>query len=109
MQTYVIARDNDTDLRFSGELLASQSSSLDKESSASSGTTGRWTELRLYRTQSGKYICEQVGRTQWQGERDCCKAAVAETQEKVIEFFGTGWLAKKLYEQAAIECVLDID
>ncbi len=62
-------------------------------------------KLRLYRTQGGKYICEQVGRTQWQGEHDRHSGAVCETEAEVQEFFGHGWLAKELYDRAGIQAV----
>jgi hypothetical protein len=39
------------------------------------------------------------------GERDACEAAVCNSLDAVIEFFGADWLAKKLYEQAGIEAV----
>jgi len=79
METHIIQRDNDKNLRFTGELIASKSSSGDKQSSDSSGKTGRWTELNIYRTAGGNYICEQIGHSKWVGEHERRKAGVCKT------------------------------
>ena len=97
--------DGDKDLSFTGELIAANSSSAETARGDFSGSVGRWAELRLYRTKGGKYVCEQVGRTQWQGEHDRHSGAVCETESEVQKFFGHGWLAKELYEEAGIEAV----
>lgn len=101
--TTIVYRDNGPAFRFTGELIARVASSANNASSAYLGRTGRWCELKLYRTQGGKYVCSQVGRTQWHGEHDRYSAAVAATEAEVIEFFGHGWLAKDLYEEAGID------
>jgi len=87
------------------EVIAEASSSPNNAFREYSGTAGRWSELRLYRTRGGKYICEQIGRTQWQGEHDRHSGAVCETEVEVQEFFGHGWLAKELYDDAGIAAV----
>ena len=109
MDTITLRNNNAPSLRFSGELLASTSSSNERSSSYYSGTTGRWTTLELYKTASGKFVCQSIGHTQWQGEHDRHKAVVCETEAEVIEFFGHGWLAKDLYDDAGIEDVTDIE
>lgn len=110
MQTYTVQRDNDLDIRFTGELIASATSTDNNvDTGAYSGSVGRWSELALYRTKGGKLICEQVGKTRWQGEHDRHSAAACDTEAEVIAFFGTGWLAKELYEKAGIEAVQEID
>lgn len=110
METFTIKRDNEPDLRLSGEIIGHAASSANNAAgSRYSGQTGRWTELTLYKTAGGKYVCEQVGRTQWQGERDRFSGAVCETIEEVIEFFGHRWLAKELYAEAGINDVVEID
>lgn len=108
MEEFTVSRDNDRDLRFNGEKIAWASSSPNNAHSNYSRSTGRWTELRLYKTAGGKFVCESIGRTQWQGEHDRRSAKVCETVEEVIGFFGSGWLAKELYEEAGIECVEEI-
>lgn len=102
-KTVVVERAGDRDIRFVGELIAAASSSPDKSSNYHSGSTGRWSVLRLYRSRGGKLICEQIGKTQWIGEHDRCSGAVCDTEAEVIAFFGLGWLAKQLYEEAGID------
>lgn len=100
MEQFTICRDNERDLRFTGEMIASVDSK--------GKSNGRWTVLKLYKTESGKYVAEQIGRTNWDGEHDRFSATVCETENDVIEALGTGWLAKELYEQAGIECIENI-
>ena len=107
--TYTVQRDGERGLRFKGKRLASARSSADRAYSNYSGTTGRWCELALYQTAKGKYIAVSVGRTQWQGEHDRHAAKVCDTVEQVVEFFGAGWLAKELYEEARIDIAEEIE
>lgn len=110
MEVFEVIRDNDRNLKFKGECIASASSSANQAMGSSySGSVGRWTELRLYKTASGKYICSSIGRTQWQGEHDRHSGAICETQSKVVDFFGNGWLAKDLYEAAGIDSSIEIE
>lgn len=110
METFILEIDNAPNIRFTGELLA-EASSTDNQAMGSSysGQTGRWTELAIYKTKGGKYICHQVGRTRWQGERDRFSGKVCETLEEVIEFFGHRWLAKELYEDAGICDAINVE
>ena len=39
------------------------------------------------------------------GERDIQEALVCYSVDALIEFFGTDWLAKELYDRAEIEAV----
>jgi hypothetical protein len=109
MEEFTVQRDNEPDLRFKGESIGYAQSNDDSAYGNYSGETGRWTELTLYKTIGGKYICEQVGRTRWQGERDRYSAAVCETLDDVFEFFGHRWLAKILYKRAELEASQFID
>lgn len=110
METFEVQRDNDANLKFSGELIASRASSPDQAFHSNySGSVGRWTEFRLYKTVKGKYICSSIYRTQWEGERDKYNGEVCETTDSVIEFFGHDWLAKELYEEAGIDASVLID
>lgn len=109
METITLENDNAPDVRFTGELVASSSSSPDTSSSYHSGSTGRWTTLKLYKTKGGKFVAQSVGHTQWQGEHDRYKVAVCETEADVINFFGHGWLAKDLYEEAGISDVTEVE
>ena len=110
MEEYTVVRDDDIDLQFKGEELASVCSSDNNASGSSySGQTGVWQELALYKTKGGKFICERVNRTRWEGDRDSFQGAVCTTLEEVINFFGMGWLAKDLYAVAEIEATQQID
>lgn len=109
MKEHTITRDGERDIIFTGELIASVSSSPEQSRSDYSGSTGRWTELSLYRTKGGKYVCESIGRTQWQGEHDRHSGAVCDTPEAVCEFFGNGWLAKELYAATEIDCAEHVE
>ncbi|MDP3279946.1 MAG: hypothetical protein U1D41_05730 [Nitrosomonas sp.] len=104
MEQFEIVKDNGPALAFDGELLAKVSSNPNVAYGSSySGETGRWQVLALYKTQGGKFICERINRTQWQGERDSHNAKVCLNHGEVIEFFGHSWLAKDLYSEAGID------
>lgn len=110
MDTIEIRRDNAPNIKFSGELVASTSSSANNASGSNySGSAGRWTELYLYKTKGGKYICSSIGRTQWQGERDRFSGEVCDDLAGVVGFFGQGWLAKDLYEEAGIDASISVE
>lgn len=101
---HVVRADNAPDLKFHGKLISwARSSDNQAMGSSYSGSVGRWTELNLYQTKGGKYVCQCIGYTRWQGERDRYSAKVCDTVEEVREFFGHRWLAKELYEGAGIE------
>lgn len=109
METITLNNDNAPDLCFTGELVASASSSANNASGYYSGSVGRWTELKLYKTASGKFIAQSIGHTQWQGEHTRYKSVVCADEAAVIAFFGHGWLAKALYEDAGIVDTTEID
>lgn len=104
METIIVERDNDADLRFQGEKIASASSHHYE-----GPRNIRWTELTLYRTQGGKLVCEEVGQTRWDGERTRYSAIVANAESELVKALGYGWLAKELYDSAGIEYVEDIE
>lgn len=95
---YTVERDNGIPLTFTGHIMA-------RATSGPSGGEGthkvRWTILKLYKTLSGQYVCEQIGRTQIPGEVDRRKAIVVTTADQITEFFGTGPLAQKLYREVS--------
>lgn len=110
MQEFEIARDNGAALAFNGELIAIVESNPNiAYGSSYSGQTGRWQVLVLYRTEGGKFICERINRTQWQGERDTHAAKVCLNHGEVVDFFGHSWLAKDLYSEAGINAAERIE
>ena len=110
METLTLEIDNAPSVRFTGELVASAASSDNQAMGSSySGQTGRWTELALYKTKSGKFICHQIGLTRWQGERNRFSGKVCESLAEVKEFFGHRWLAKELYAEAGIDDAVEVE
>ncbi|KKN14314.1 hypothetical protein LCGC14_0997360 [marine sediment metagenome] len=106
MQTYTLEINNAPSIRFTGELIGSAASSPNHAmGDFYSGQTGRWTELDLYKTLAGKFICHKVSRTQWANDHDYFYSKICETIEEVKQFFGHKWLAKDLYYDADIEHV----
>ncbi|WP_150139439.1 hypothetical protein [Candidatus Enterovibrio escicola] len=110
METFTLDIDNAPNVLFTGELVANTASS-DNQAIGSSynDQTGRWTELSLYKTKGGKFICHQVARTRRQDERDHFSGKVCETLEAVKEFFGHRWLSKELYAKASIDDVVEVE
>jgi len=108
-ETFTLEIDNAPSIRFTGELIARVSSCDNQASSNYSGQTGRWTELALYETRGGKFVCHQIGRTRWQGESDRFSGKVCETPDEITEFFSYRWLAKELYAKAGIDDSLEVD
>ena len=110
MDTITLRIDNAPNIRFTGEMVASVASSDDMSAGSSySGDRGRWTELILYKTKGGNFICHEIGHTRQQGERNRFKGKVCETLGEVKEFFGYRWLAKKLYIEAEIDDAVEVD
>ena len=102
---YLVKRDNQRDLRITGEQLATASSHHYQ-----GDRQNRWTELELYKTESGKYVIATIGRTCWQGESDYHTAVICDTEQEVIRALendehseGLGWLAKELLDEAGID------
>ncbi len=104
-QNFLVPRDDKPSLQFDGQLLAEMASVPDIGSSDFSGNTRLWTELKLYRTAGGKLICHQHKLSRWAGHLVSSTAAVCDTKDEVIAFFGHGWLAGRIYADAEIEDV----
>lgn len=76
MENFRLTRPGDVDLTFEGELLATESSRTNDHQT-------RWQEVRIYRTASGKWVTENVGRSVRDGERDLPRVSVCETPVQV--------------------------
>jgi hypothetical protein len=109
METIVIERDDERSIKFTGEKIASVSSSANNARSDYSGQRGRCATLNLYQTKGGKFVCERIDFTIWQGEKDRSRAKVCETEDEVVEFFGNDWLAKELYASADIDTSISVE
>ncbi|MCL4473881.1 MAG: hypothetical protein M1455_08090 [Actinobacteria bacterium] len=105
MQKYRVRRDGKKDLSFTGINIAEAS---DHEHQGPQNT--RWSEIEIYKTDSGKYVVAQVYRTRWQGEEDSHRAEVCESPADVLELLswededgnnGISNMAKEALETAA--------
>ena len=101
--TILIQTDTGSDLRFKGHEIAHVSS--EKPDGPSSI---RWTELTLYKTDSGKYVVQRVGVSLADGENDKTAAYVCDDHEAIKKVLAYGWLSKLLYDQAGIDIIEDI-
>lgn len=106
METFILKIDNEPDIKFTGERVASATSA---DARREAKDAGRWTELDLYKTEGGQFVCHQTGRTQWEGQHDRFSGKVCRTAEEVKEFFGHGWLAKRLYDNGGIDDVVEVE
>lgn len=104
METFELSCDQGPDIRFQGEKIASASSFKHD-----GPRNIRWTELTLYRTQAGKLVCAEVGRTKWQGERTRHNVHVATDEGELVKLLGYGWLAKDLYADADIDHAQELE
>lgn len=77
MKPYRLQRAGAVDLAFEGECLADLSS---RESGRP-----RWTEIRIYRTSTGKYVTEVVGRSSVPSEVDRLNVRVVDTADGIAE------------------------
>jgi hypothetical protein len=115
---YVVTRDGKADLRFSGVLLAS--------AAPPTAPTGRWNELRVYRTVGGKHVFSRITRNVLQKEADTHEADVYDPvpssvpsqlmrsaremahhrpftwTDAAVSFFGYDPLAKILYRKLSV-------
>lgn len=103
MRTIELQRDRDRNVRFTGEKSA-QVSSYQPTGSRQS----RWVELTLYRTNKSQFVCQQIGVSLWKDEYDRYTVFVADDAKSLVDQVGTGWLAKKLYDEAGIDYAADI-
>lgn len=73
MEPFRIERTGALDLEFEGELLADVSSRLDN--------APRWTEVRIYRTSTGRYVTEQIGLSVYASEKERRDVRVVESPD----------------------------
>jgi hypothetical protein len=95
--TLPFAHDSVRNFSISGELIAIVNNLY------SSRSPGRWKELELYRTQNRQYVCLEVWRTTWEGERDQYWLVTCDDLKAVRKFFGNSRLACDLFYEASQE------
>jgi len=95
-----VYRDDYPNLLFTGRVVAEVT-----DHATEGARQSRWTELTLYVSNRGTWICQSCTRSQWQGETNYSRAEVFDSHAGVIDFFGHSDLAKELYAAAEIEDV----
>ncbi|PVZ64481.1 hypothetical protein [Pelagibaculum spongiae] len=101
MIVITVKRDNDKDIKFTGELLASVAARECPKYSDYSPHT--W--LNLYINQSGSYICEKIEELAHEDYKRSFTATSCNDQSEIFDFFGNDDQAKMLYEKAGLENV----
>lgn len=99
MKRFELRNDGNRDIAFTGELISEVDS---RDFRRSPGVSTRWTELRLYRTKGGKYVCELCGRSSMYGEADRFDITVTD-REGLFEVFRDSYLSKALFEEAGFK------
>ena len=135
-EQFVVPRDGMSDLKFRGQLVAKVDTydphhPIDVDPVRNVVThqgSRRWKEWAIYRTETGTFVCQKLGRTRMPSEVDQSEAKVVgkegvelgtleriarhkdrfSANEAIIEFFGRDGLAKELYAAAGIEDVEEI-
>jgi hypothetical protein len=100
MRTYVLARQGEPDLRFTGKLL---------DAVHTFPQNGRWTDYRVYQTRGGRFVGVKLGRSMRLGETDRVESQVADRLEDLRDFFGHNALAKLLTSRLGIRQFADIE
>lgn len=100
MDTIELKMVDENNIKFEGELLGSVTSHI--------ASKLRWTELYVYKTVSGKYVCYSVGKTLLSNEKDRCSYAIFDEITDISNFFGFTWLAKHLYSAINLDVALKI-
>ena len=101
-----LPRDNFPDLKFTGRLVARVSSLVGNKIYSDNS---RWTELELYEVKPlpllpiSTWVCYSEGRSSYPEEYTRKAGEVAHTPREIKNYFGYGWLAKKLYDEAGID------
>jgi hypothetical protein len=76
MTHYRVERSGALDLEFEGTLLADVSSRLDGQQ--------RWTEVRIYKTSTNRYVTEMLGMSEVRGERERREVHVVDDRDGLI-------------------------
>ena len=95
-ERYVIYREDEPNLAFEGEIVASDRSIQEG---------GIWQGLTLYKTRAGKFVCSKINHTCWEGQSDDHYSDICRGIPAVVRFFGYSDLAKGLYALADIKSV----
>lgn len=94
MDKHVIKRDGLPPIAFTGDLIGSTTRGRNDS---------RWTEVKIYRTQAGRFVAQISRLTCWQGENDHRAAASFATAAKLIEWLKEGSETLGAKSQEAVE------
>jgi hypothetical protein len=97
------------DLRFTGELIHGVASSGNNAMPYYSGVSGQWTELDIYKTKGGKFVCHRSDLSECVMDKEHFSGAVCENHDEIIAFFGHGELQAWLYHNANIDDAIEVD
>ena len=86
METITLKRSGERPLTFTGEEVASASTSMNNAHPAYSGETGICHEARIYRTDTQVYVLEFVTHSAWQGSLDTREALVFDGVENLLDY-----------------------
>lgn len=76
-QHFIVPRWRELPVEFDGEVLADVSSQDE--------TSNRWQEIRIYRTTSGKFVTEVIGKSKFDNEHDIINVRVYRRPEQVVK------------------------
>lgn len=108
--THVVQSDNEQDLEFRGKLLGFVSNRKAPDlNPESKDKNARWTELALYQTKGGSFVCHQAKYSIVVNEHTLNTAKVCADRKGVTDFFGFNHLAKSLYDIAGFNANKLID
>ena len=105
METFTLKITKGPSVKFKGTKIGFSCTTDQRGAGIYSHETGRWEELSLYRTESGKFICYRIEKTKWVGESNYYSHKVCTTHEEIIDYFGQDEVASELYRDANIENV----
>ena len=88
------------DLAFNGTIVAQVSSWM--------RDAPRWSELRLYKTEGGGWVCHSIGHTIDTEEEPIVRAEACKNEAEIKAFFGMRYLAKELYDRAGFDTFVNI-
>ena len=100
METYIVKRENENDLKFAGEIIGE---AYYEDNFGCSKT------LTLYKTKTGTFVCSEKTYINIEPTYTTNNALVTLSEAEVINFFGQSDLAKKLYAEAKIENVETVE
>lgn len=69
----------------------------------------RWSEIHLYATPHGRYLCQVIGRSLVPNEVNRYRLVRAGSIGDMIDALGHGWLAKQVYDAAGIVHAVSLD